>query len=517
MLTALLALLVVAQDPQTPRFAGYPEQDAISYELELAVDPVREHLAGTVTYRFRAVEALEQIRLDSTPGEAWQIVFRDASGRVMRAERKGGQLVVELPRRVAAGDDVVFTAELSGTPPDGFYFTQSRYGDPLGFTDHYSIRARGWLPCEDHPGDRAVFRTTLTYPDGNTALASGRMSDEEAGPDGRRRLTSETVSDIPPYMYAIVVGPYARVPEAGDPRLVPHFVYRPDVDIARDGLVHHAEWIKILEENIGPYVYGKYTVVQCPTRWGGFEAPSNTQLTERIFDRGDRGVGTMAHELVHMWFGDSIGYAEWREVWLSEGFASYFGPWVNSQTGGTSFAASLDSMRERWRRSEEGRTKSVRWDGFEHPDNALNSNTYPNGAWVRHMLRGELGEEGFFGAIRDFYGEHKGTSVMTTDFVASIEKSSDRELGWFFDQWLNWVGCPELRVVPRGGIVVVEQVQDGPPYRFRLPLQWVDGNGDTVKRFFEIRDRRTEIGIGAGDLKSLTVDPDLELLYRESR
>ena len=89
MLTALLALLVVAQDPQTPRFAGYPEQDAISYELELAVDPGRMHLQGTVHYRFAAVQALDSIRLDSTPGEGWAIAFFTGTGPAVCTAEEG--------------------------------------------------------------------------------------------------------------------------------------------------------------------------------------------------------------------------------------------------------------------------------------------------------------------------------------------------------------------------------------------------------------------------------------------
>ena len=70
-------------------------------------------------------------------------------------------------------------------------------------------------------------------------------------------------------------------------------------------LIHHGKWIAAMESTFGRYPYKKYTTVQCPTRWGGFEAPGNVQLSEGLFDRG--GTGTLAHELVHMWFGDGVG------------------------------------------------------------------------------------------------------------------------------------------------------------------------------------------------------------------
>ena len=516
MLLTLLASLLLVQGPDAPRFAGFPEQDALAYELTLDVQPAEKRLVGSVTYRFAATTALSRIRLHARRGPDWKVDFKSVDGKVLATDWKEDEVTVRLPQTALAGTEVVFRAELSGTPPDGFFFKESRYGDALAFTDHYSIRARGWLPCEDHPGDRARFVVKLTYPEGNQAVASGvppADSAVEAAPAGRDLLWCETKSDIPPYMLAIVVGPYSRVPEGGDPRLQPHLIYEEDLENAREALTHHASWIRILEETFGPYAFGKYTVVQCPTRWGGFEAPGNVQLSERIFDRSSRGVGILAHELVHMWFGDAVGYAEWHEVWLSEGFASYFGPWLHARTGGPEFVESLKEMRRRWRRSPEGTTKTIRWDGFEHPDQALNANTYPKGAWILHMLRGELGDEAFFETIARFYRENRGRSVITTDFTESVARSTGRDLGWFFDQWLDRLDCPRLRVEAAGEKIVVEQLQDAELFRFRLRLGWSDETGAHLERVFEISKRRTELPAG-GVVRELVIDPDVELLFR---
>ena len=209
------------------------------------------------------------------------------------------------------------------------------------------------------------------------------------------------------------------------------------------------------------------------------------------------------------------GFAHSWEVWLSEGFASYFGPWLHAKSGGPTLTDSMRGLRDRWRKSADGRMKSVRWDGFAHPDRALNANTYPKGAWILHMLRGELGDARFFKAIRDYFMAVSGTSVLTTDFVRLIERSTGEELSWFFDQWLDRVGCPILTVEagPRG--VVVTQAQGGAPYRFRLTLAWKDDGGTSHKRVFAIRDRETSLDLGAAS--DVVIDPDAELLFRVAR
>jgi aminopeptidase N len=518
-MSAVLALLCLALPQDAAHFAARPAQDALLYDLALRVDVAQRRLDGQVRYRFRARQPVAAIVLDARPPAAdWQLAFRGADGAPLATTWRGEEVAVALGRELAAGDEVEFSAELRGAPPGGFVFTASRFGEALAFTDHYSIRAHGWLPCVDHPGDRARWRIALDYPLGLAAAASGVPVEEASAPpeNGRARLLHETTSDIPPYMLAIVVGPYAQFEEAGDPRLGPHLVYRQDLEAAQRSLVHHAAWLRAMEDTFGPYAYGTYRVIQCPTRWGGFEAPGNVLLAEGIFEFEHGGRGTLAHELAHMWFGDAVGYAEWREVWLSEGFASYLGPWLHAQTGGPPLREAMTALRDRWRRSRDGRARAVRWDGFPHPDLALNDNTYAKGAWVLHMLRGELGDEVFFRALRTYYGEWRGRSVTTADFVATVERASGRELQWFFAQWLDRPGCPELQVEAQDGVIVVAQVQRGEPYRLRVPIAWQSAGGARVARTVVVEGARAEVAV-EGTVEELVVDPDVELLFRERR
>ena len=158
-LTATALALALPQQPE--RFPAIPAQDARRYELDLQVDVAAGTLRGTVDYTFTALEQLSSIRLDARRSDDWQVTFTTPAGAPLDAAWADDHCVVTLPEPAAAGTDVRFRAALAGTPVDGFYFKANRYGAQMAFTDHYSIRARGWLPCEDHPADRAVFTTTL--------------------------------------------------------------------------------------------------------------------------------------------------------------------------------------------------------------------------------------------------------------------------------------------------------------------------------------------------------------------
>ena len=72
----------------------------------------------------------------------------------------------------------------------------------------------------------------------------------------------------------------------------------------------------------------------------------------------------------------------------------------------------------------------------------LNSNNYPKGGWVLHMLRGYMGDELFFNGIRKYYELYKYKTAMTKDFQSVMENIKGENLDWFFEQWLYKPGFP---------------------------------------------------------------------------
>jgi len=506
--------------PQAPVFRGYEAQDAIAYTIDLRVLSSGGY-EGSIAYHFRALEELQSIVLDAATGDAWKLQFLNADGEAMEVEQNDFAIRVPLAQAVPAGGDVFFSVQFSGTPADGLYRSRNRYGATYLFTDHFASRARGWMPCEDSNADRAKFDLTLHVLPGWDAVGSGDWHELEAaaGAAPGASFRGITASDIPPSLFAFAAGPFLRVVEQGDPRIQPHFVFPEDMERASIGLVHHSQWMASMEKTFGPYQYAKFTTVQIPTRWGGMEYPGNVWLAQNLFDYPDAGVGTLAHEFAHMWFGDGVGYAQWEDAWLSEGFASYFGPWLHEQVGGPSLQTTMEANRLRWMRSKLARETPVRWLDYRRPNDFFSrvaANTYQKGSWVLHMLRQEIGEDAFFAGIESYYQNNKGQAVVSSAFIQAMESAAERDLGWFFDQWLDRAGAPILELKEQNGSLVLRQTQVGEPFRFKLRLGWTDAAGQPTEGVFEITQRETTLPLG-NSTRDWKLDPRVELLFQRAR
>ena len=109
----------------------------------------------------------------------------------------------------------------------------------------------------------------------------------------------------------------------------------------------------------------------------------------------------------------------------------------------------------------------------------LNSNNYPKGGWVLHMLRGQLGDEAFFRGVRTYYERHANSTALTADFEAILEEVSGEDLGWYFEQWVMRPGFPKFSVdwtwnqgTGQGEILVTqEQSEDWPTFRTPAVLE----------------------------------------------
>jgi aminopeptidase N len=222
----------------------------------------------------------------------------------------------------------------------------------------------------------------------------------------------------------------------------------------------------------------------------------------------------IAHEIAHQWWGQAVGWKNYHEQWLSEGFAQYFALlYAEEHLGSGVLSDVLKQMRRSAiRESEQGPIYlGYRLGHIKADPRVFRSLVYNKAAMVLHMLRGVIGDEAFFSGIREFFATWKYRKAGTGDLIDVMERASGRDLSEYFEMWVFGAGLPEAKFSYRiqGSRAILRIEQSGPPMEFpvRVRLSYRDRDDENV--IVVAREKVTEHAVELkGALRSASVKDD---------
>ena len=449
-----------------------------------------------------------------------------------------GKLKINLPTPASPGARLQISIQYHGKPKDGLIIGADKDGKPSAVGDNWPNRVHHWIPTLDHPSAKATITFNITAPASNEVVANGRLDRVENTSGGTSTWTYSEGVPIPPYCMVIAVGQFKRL-EPTERTFTPLSYYVPQSDAphALKGFAPTNPSVVYFSETVAPYPYEKLAMIVGATRYGGMENSSAIVFSTTLLDPRPQaklskrygipiGIVTLiAHEIAHQWFGDSVTEATWSDLWLSEGFATYFaGLFLQHYESEEAFQNYMKNAAAQVFEYEKKTRTPIFDPDTEDLMDLLNANNYQKGAWVLHMLRSSLGDEVFFRAIRDYYRTHERRTATTEDLRAALEKASGRNLRPFFTRWIYETGHPQYELswqwLRNGDLrLTLRQVQPGAPFLDEVPItvRTASGTRDlvlkpTAKSFTQtIRLRDKPIGIDLDPhnriLKEATIRP----------
>src|SRR5688572_2055377 len=327
----------------------YPRQPAIDvqhYVFRIVLNDENSEIAGESTVRVRFVaEGVTGFALDLA--QSMSVSEANSDGAPVKFSHQDARLSLTLAAPSRTGEVREFTVKYRGIPDGGLKILKNKYGERCFFSANWPDQARQWLPTLDHPYDKATGEFVITAPAKYQVVANGLLTEEVDLDDDRRVTHWKQGVPIATWLYNIGVARFARR-DFGTAAGVSlqTWVYPQDRDAGIATFEQPTRLaIEFYTSHIGPYPYEKLAGVQSAGNGGGMEHASAIFYGERIVN-GRPATSLVAHEIAHQWFGDSVTESDWDDVWLSEGFATYFARLTSEHYDGRdAFLAGLKQSR----------------------------------------------------------------------------------------------------------------------------------------------------------------------------
>lgn len=513
-LTWLLPLLIVLRTPASSQPYN-PIIDITHYDYTLKVNDANDRITGlaAITLTFKTSTDSFLIDLD----DSIKVLSVSKDHHPVSFTHQNDHLSINTPG--IPGPPSTFIIRYEGIPSDGLIISKNKFGHRVFFGDNWPNRAHRWLPCVDHPSDKASVDFHIIAPDHYTVVANGALQSEKPMPGHFKVTHWKESAPLSPKIMMIGIADFA-VDHPGDIEGTPilSYVFPENKD---SGFHSYANALNILPfyiHHIGPYPFEKCGNVQSKTRFGGLENASAICYFENsVTSRGIESL--MAHEIAHQWFGDAATEKDWSHVWLSEGFASYMTHcYLENRYGIDTLKTAMAKDRRQVFEFEKKRLtpivdSSVTKDFME----LLNPNSYQKGSWVLHMLRRKIGDTLFWKGISTYYSTYRNSNASTNDFQKIMEQISGQNLQTFFHQWLYTPGHPSIKLEWRydtaSGAAFITTTQQQPTL-FDFPLELsIDGIPYTMQVNAQTNQVRIPL---AAEPSTIIPDPDINVLAEVS-
>ncbi len=452
-----IVLLMPAKGRADEPYARSRDYDLQNVKTHLWFDFDQKKFHGEVTHTLGMLhENVAQIQFDSIDLKIDAVTL---DGKPAKFTVTSTDVVVPLERPSKIGDKHEVFIRYSGQPKKGLYFVGPDKNYPNRpkevWTQGEAEDTRYYIPIYDYPNDRTTSEMILTVPASWTAISNGHLEGIKVETDGTKTWDWKQSETLSTYLITAVAGEFVEkkdnwrgmpvryvVPKGKEDTIDSTFERtKAMLDLFSDKLDVKYPWAQYAQSSVNDFVEG------------GMENTSATTLTTRglvnpaLAGESRRDSDDLnSHELAHQWFGDLVTCKDWANVWLNEGFATYFEHyWAEQHYGADDASYEFWRDQNQWMRGKRAYPVPIVQRNFTDSIEYA-SNVYTKGGWVLKMLRTKLGDDNFFHALHYYLTINRGQNVVTADLQKSIEQATNINVDQFFHEWIWRAGAPKYEV-----------------------------------------------------------------------
>jgi len=501
LLAAIPLLIATAQATQGESSGGslkleQAAYDVQSYDISIKVEPTKKAILGTTILEAKTVIPTASILVDLD--DPYTVSKVTDGKNPLRFERLKGMLRIHFPLSKQPGDPIRVETSYAGQPhvaknapwDGGIMWAKTPSG-----ADWISVALQGagadlLFPCKDHPSDRPNHATMrLTVPDPLIAVGPGILEKTQKNSDRTSTFVWHMALPINNYSLVFNAAPYTLVKDsvksvAGQTIPIHYYVLPENQDKAPRLIEEQKKYLAFMEKYCGPFPFRtvKCGIVETPHL--GMEHSTATAYGNRYRFAPDGLDWLLLHEFGHEWWANLVSNADWRDMWIHEGFQSFMDTFYIEQIRGKQ--AYFSAMKGRKRNVRNAAPVAPR---AETSSEAYGNDIYDKGALTLNALRYLIGDEAFLRSIRrmayptpesEKWADGRAQRLVTTDdFVTIASREAKQDLGWFFDVYVRQAKLPVLKSEATNGVLKLEWVTpEGLP--FPMPIDVVV-DGKTIR------------------------------------
>ncbi len=427
------------------------------------IDPSVNYIKGNITTFFKPtvsnftqveVDLASNLTVDSVKYHAALVSFSHNSDDLLQINT--GTLI---PINALDSLTVYYQGKPSGGSGFGSFVQSTHNGTPIIWTLSEPFGAKTWWPCKQNLSDKIDSIDILVKtPSMNRVASNGLLVSELAnGPDKIFHWKSRY--PIAPYLVAIAVTNYSvysdYVPLQNGTLEVLNYVYPETIPSTKDATKDIVKIIRLFDSLLIDYPFAKEKYGHAQFGWSGGMEHQTMSFMGAFF------LTLMAHECAHQWFGDHVTCGSWEDIWLNEGFATYFEWQVTERFLPESWTSGLPGIVKSIASSPVG---SLRCDDTLSVSRIFDSRlSYAKGGFVLRMLHWKLGDAAFYTALKNYLNDPKlkNAYAKTPQLKEHFEKASGQDLTQFFKQWYYKQGYPTYHVqwLGQGSVVSLTLTQ----------------------------------------------------------
>jgi len=413
------------------------------------------------------------------------------------------------------------------------FVTPSETAGHIGPEGVYLSSESGWYP--DLSGSLASYALAVKMPEGWTTVSQGRGgTTQDCSPSnaGGACVTRQMWESGIAEALTLVANKFVtkqrewRDGQGKTVRLAT-YLFPEDAALADEYLAATAKYLDAYVPLLGAYPFEQFAVVENFFA-SGLGMPSFTLLGSGSIKRHYTQPYALGHEIVHSWIGNAVWNRAERGNWV-EGLTTYLANYYWHE-----LARDDRQAREQRRLMTQGYSLYVAPEKdyplakfqrkSDEKDNAIG---YQKAAMVFHQLRRDIGDEVFWRGVKQIVAELSGRHADWKDLERVFAQVSQKDLRWFFAQWIERAGAPQLFLSEASASPEANQPgayrlhvavrQEGVPFHMTVPVEvTMQDSAQTLSVPLAGAQGKVEVPVPAAPL-SVALDPQFMALQRLRR